>query len=124
MKSLLKMIVASAVMAGGAALVSAPANAQVHVGIGLPGVHIGVGAPGVRVGVGAPLIIMGQDIIHQDHATPIPVTMKAIVGTPFTMDPSYWMACPSVARIIIAGSMVSLSSGIAATGIPGGVGLA
>jgi len=59
MKSLLKMIVASAVMAGGAALVSAPANAQVHVGIGLPGVHIGVGAPGVRVGVGAPAYYYG-----------------------------------------------------------------
>src|SRR5580698_5902445 len=45
MKSLSKLIVAAAAAAGAATLASAPANAQVHVGIGLPGVHIGVGVP-------------------------------------------------------------------------------
>jgi hypothetical protein len=43
MTSGLKLMIAATAMAGTAALVSQPANAQVHLGIGLPGVHVGVG---------------------------------------------------------------------------------
>ena len=52
MKSLMKLMIATAAMTGAAMLASEPANAQVHVGIGLPGVHIGVG-------VGAPAYYYG-----------------------------------------------------------------
>jgi hypothetical protein len=46
MKSLMKMAVATASLMGAAVLASAPANAQVHIGIGVPGVHVGVGIGG------------------------------------------------------------------------------
>jgi hypothetical protein len=57
MKSLMKMPMIKRALVTGAALAaglmaSAPADAQVHVGVGLPGVHIGVG-------VGAPAYYYG-----------------------------------------------------------------
>jgi len=52
MKPHMKFIAATAAMAGAAMLASKPANAQVHVGIGLPGVHIGVGVPAYYYGPG------------------------------------------------------------------------
>jgi hypothetical protein len=52
MKSLTKMAVAAASLIGAGLLASAPANAQVHIGIGIPGVHVGVG-------VGAPAFYYG-----------------------------------------------------------------
>jgi hypothetical protein len=52
MKSLRKMTIAVAAMAVAAAMGSLPANAQVHIGIGVPGVHVGVG-------VGAPAFYYG-----------------------------------------------------------------
>ena len=52
MKSLMKLMVATAAIAGAAVLVSEPASAQVHIGIGIPGVHIGVGVPAYYYGPG------------------------------------------------------------------------
>src|ERR1700758_2223937 len=51
MKSLIKMpsvktLAATVSLIGAGLMMSAPANAQVHVGIGLPGVHVGVGVGG------------------------------------------------------------------------------
>jgi hypothetical protein len=52
MKSWITMAALSATLLGGAMAVSAPASAQVHIGIGVPGVHVGVG-------VGAPAYYYG-----------------------------------------------------------------
>lgn len=52
MKLLAKMTIAAAAMAGGALIGTAPANAQVDIGVRLPGVHVGVG-------VGAPAYYYG-----------------------------------------------------------------
>lgn len=51
MKSLMKISAAASLLAAGL-MISAPANAQVHIGVGIPGVHIGVG-------VGAPAYYYG-----------------------------------------------------------------
>ena len=53
MKSWITMAALTATLMGGAMAVSAPASAQVHIGIGVPGVHVGVG-------VGAPAFYYGQ----------------------------------------------------------------
>jgi hypothetical protein len=55
MKSLMKLAVATASLMGAGLLASAPANAQVHIGVGIggPNVHVGVG-------VGAPAFYYGS----------------------------------------------------------------
>jgi hypothetical protein len=52
MRPLTKSMIATVAIAGAALMGSAPASAQVHIGIGVPGVHVGVG-------VGAPAIYYG-----------------------------------------------------------------
>jgi hypothetical protein len=43
MKPFARTFIAATAIAGGALMGSAPVNAQVHIGIGVPGVHVGVG---------------------------------------------------------------------------------
>jgi hypothetical protein len=52
MKTFLKAAVAGVVLAGAAMFASAPAQAGVHIGIGLPGVRVGVGGPAYYYGPG------------------------------------------------------------------------
>ena len=113
MKSLMKLTIAAAAAASLATLASAPASAQVHIGVGIPGVHIGV------VGAPCPPIITAPAIIRPARATPITITIAAIAAMRFTTARSCWMASPWAARIIIAGSTTSPLSGIAAAGISG-----
>jgi hypothetical protein len=52
MKKFLKTAVAGAAMAGAALLISAPADAGVHIGIGVPAVGVRVGGPAYYYGPG------------------------------------------------------------------------
>ena len=82
MKSLAKMTIAAAAVAGGVLTGLAPANAQVDIGVHLPGVHVGVG-------VGGPPAFYALDFIRPAHAMRIITTMTATAVMPFTTARSY-----------------------------------